>query len=156
MRPIKFRAWSKSQKLMFHNVQNAYDTLRAHYPPEIENASDEERDRWCLYKNSFGDVLESNDFDVMQFTGLHDKNGKEIYEGDIVNYREDLPSMNERQKAIQGADMVQIDEVGIIQWTDSDASFDIHFKDYVRGFGARGDVTMEVLGNIHENPELVK
>lgn len=57
MRPIKFRVWSKSHECMLP----------------------------ILKEDIFG-VLENNDHIVMQFTGLLDKNGKEIWEGDIVRF----------------------------------------------------------------------
>lgn len=80
-------------------------------------------------------VLE-NHHRLMQFTGLKDKNGKEIYEGDIVRdfigshkevvWREDMASFVIRQK------------IG--------ASMQINFD----------DEPLEIIGNIYENPELLK
>jgi YopX protein. len=64
MREIKFRAWDKTQVVMIENVKI----------DEIGHA--------CWYS---GSVCQVSPF-VMQFTGLKDKNGKEIYEGDIMAY----------------------------------------------------------------------
>jgi uncharacterized phage protein (TIGR01671 family) len=58
MRTIKFKAW---------------DTVL------------DEMVEWDALANSFASVLYDKNYKVMQFTGLLDKNGKEIYEGDITN-----------------------------------------------------------------------
>ena len=66
MREIKFRAWDKKQKIM--------------------------RDWHWITKKEFpfmpidGNLLNSDDYELMQYTGLHDNNGVEIYEGDILQY----------------------------------------------------------------------
>ena len=66
MREIKFRAWNKVGKYYVNNVQDAYDGAGPNGPFD-----------------SFGDALDYDNYVVEQFTGLYDKNGREIYEGDI-------------------------------------------------------------------------
>ena len=62
MREIKFRAWDNKQNKMRN------DGFSIYYDGSIQ----------------FADSIESKDFILMQYTGLKDKNGKEIYEGDIL------------------------------------------------------------------------
>ena len=82
--------------------------------------------------------------EIMQFTGILDKNGKEIYEGDIVSF---------------GKDYFDVDMLGKVYWYDKTAGFFIH------RFDAEGqieeevlisDYDIEVIGNIYENPELLE
>jgi uncharacterized phage protein (TIGR01671 family) len=69
MREIKFRAWHKHFKQMSNTIMSLGDTYFG-----FSNRS--ELRYW----------LHADDMEVMQFTGLKDKNGKEIYEGDIVEF----------------------------------------------------------------------
>ena len=110
-REIKFRAWNKRKKEMF----------------QID-----------LY----GECLLSQDKDevVMQYTGLLDKNGIEIYEGDIVS----ILDFEEEKK------------ITSVRWEKEWASFEL-YKDYNHYGWFSDDVEIskcEVIGNIYENKEI--
>ena len=73
---------------------------------------------------------------VGQYTGLTDKNGKKIFEGDIVK----TSHWN-----------------GRIEWCNFDASFVVHCEGtFVTQNTLAGHANLEVIGNIHDNPELLK
>lgn len=75
---------------------------------------------------------------IGQYTGLKDSVGKEIYEGDIVDL------------------LTEIDETAVIEWDEITACFNILLKS--GGFSATFDNycgdELEVIGDIHKNPEL--
>jgi uncharacterized phage protein (TIGR01671 family) len=83
---------------------------------------------------------------VGQFTGLKDKNGKEIYEGDYIRCK----------KYIGGNFVDHYYELGYVEFVHG--AFGLHrkqgfyrpFKDWLE------DYELEVIGNIHDNPELLK
>lgn len=121
MRQIKFNAWSKSRKKMYYDVQ------------EWDDASDE------LCGFGFCGLLDDKDIELIQFTGLHDKNGKEIWEGDIIRTPAGICPIDSFRGCFFGA------------WPTG-------------GRFTLWDITshngktelIEVLGNIYENPELLE
>ena len=149
MREIKFRAWDKIGKFMAYleNVEVigsgmsesshrfAFDVNIQFSIPSIDMRGKYQEDK------SFFDL---SNIKLMQYTGLKDKRGKEIYEGDILKVFDD----NE-----------VIDETLKVQWEEDGAGFNMVSLDgkYLEWeynpFTA--DFDMEILGNIYENPELI-
>jgi uncharacterized phage protein (TIGR01671 family) len=94
-----------------------------------------------------GDILQRFDNDnVMQFTGLYDKNGKEIYENDVVKI-----ALNRHDKPMC---------IRHVVWECGRWAVEVGNGDFVTldscpgGYISRNEV--QVIGNIYENPELVE
>ena len=121
-REIKFRAWVKDRKAIFEVILINYATKKVTYLLErvghLLNIVDEE----------------FNGVELMQYTGLKDMKGKEIYEGDILfeTFRE------EYFKVVfeNGSFRAEVDE------------YSLDLEDY--------DDICEVVGNIYENAELME
>jgi len=134
MREIKFRAWDKKTKVMIYDIQDHRDC------DDCLGERGGAKDFLEYGCENFGDFLNSDRFDVMQYTGLKDKNGKEIYEGDIV----DLDSWAGTQQ------IVFIEGAFCLANEKGDYVGDIHYCQHA------GRKQSEVIGNIYENPELLK
>ena len=123
MRTIKFRAIS-----MCKGEHWIYGDLR-HYNrnPQIE--------RWTIHDPETGLETDVDEDTIGQFTGLYDKNGKEIYEGDIVQCGKDVCS---------------------VEYSNPFISFVLQYP-FVHFFGEISEaIAGEVIGNIYDNPELLK
>ena len=89
---------------------------------------------------------------VGQFTGLHDKNGEEIYEGDILQWG--LHGLEKEAKIKQVVEF-RFGAFGYV--CDSIDTFVSYIGNTNFNFWAKGtDERFEVIGNIHDNPELLK
>lgn len=123
MREIKFRVWDNKKKIMI--IQDNTDRIDK-----------------CLTYYELNKSVE-----LMQFTGLKDKNGKEIYEGDIVKIPDDydLYGFNAGEKY-----QIYFAYGGFRLKPKYDR------KNKAKGFYLEDDKILEKIGNIYENPKILE
>lgn len=139
MREIKFRAWIKEQNIMLRWIRNIWCTNNGE---QLEWINERNSDHYDYLKNDYTNLLYGRNGDgvvLMQYTGLKDKNGKEIYEGDIAN------------AIVVDFDHPEEIEIGKVVFKEGEwvienkkDSYPLYYQDEV-----------EIIGNIHENPELL-
>lgn len=157
MREIKFRAWDKEKNIMYYN---------------------ETPDKDAIFVDTLGAIncwLNSNDtYLFMQYTGLKDKKGKEIYEGDIVAHNEEVMSDNGEDLPNYIDKRIDLNfrygdgsigerrwgkKIEVVIWEESSCGFE-PFSDSQSNCGhCGGGISpnqIEVIGNIYENPELLE
>ncbi|MFU0723088.1 YopX family protein [Streptococcus sp. IMAU11622] len=125
----KFRAWMKSLKWMCDVTNISFDSKF------VDICQQGDTERYTEMSVEFDEVK------LMQSTGLKDKNGKEIFEGDILDYK--------GRKAL-------------VRWHGSYASFIYRFVDELQNRKTEWKplylayMKCEIIGNIYENPELLE
>lgn len=132
MKKPKFRAWHKKEKKMYkvfgityveHNIADdgdgiidEWDTIKGDLTIQLDYAGTVK-------------ICSENEVDLLQFTGLKDRKGREIYEGDIVEY-------NHKNETVWRQ---------VIKWKKTSI---------YTGYGLAKPEKYEVIGNIFENPEI--
>ena len=123
MREIKFRAWDKRAKQMYQVTdlgigEKSWEKYAENYAEQPKTG----------YNKFYPEEVE-----IMQYIGLHDKNGKEIYEGDIIY-------------------VISEDENAFILWDKETARYIIQFEGWCADFDNYYGKELEIIGNIYENP----
>lgn len=168
LREIKFRVWNSEDEVMFYSDPDDFTLVRADRP---------EKRFGIIMQGRLGNLL---GYPIMQFTGLHDVNGKEIYEGDILQTTHKIrfgTSVSGRGRNwYTFAKDKEVTEGGVVeyrygQWLvvfqsfhDYDSYFlctqksdkPKHLHEQVIEELHNDPRKHEVIGNIHENPELIE
>lgn len=131
MREIKFRAWDKNEckmaevtQIIFSKVQ--YTLVKYRY--KTDNGKVDEAS--YVDEKGYGSIV------LMQYTGLQDRNGKEIYEGDIYH----MGDKNIRY---------------VVVWNDTGLTGKQLGSSSYAGLSYWQDI-IEIIGDIYENPELLE
>lgn len=133
-REIKYRAWLKAEKIMVTVEEiNFYDETFAYI---FDNYAEVEQE-WI--------EEDIQNVELLQYTGLKDKTGKDIYEGDIIRYFSEVMSKKEW--------ICSVEVIG--------ATFAVRTgkKSYMDGSFLNRlskDEKLEIIGNIYENPNLLE
>jgi len=133
MREIKFRAWASNTNYpdgkMFYPGDKAFAVT---FFGDVIHSSKSDGTEFCWARIGF------NGLQLMQYIGLKDKNGKEIYEGDIVKQLTD----GEHKKWARKIKVIWNEE-----WSG--------FYPFYTLSGHNREEIYEIIGNIYENPELL-
>ncbi len=146
-REIKFRAWDKVLKYM---IQTGYDNWIS-FGGECYTGSDRK------YNTPNIEITKVKDLILMQYTGLKDGSGKEIYEGDIVSVKSIIYDTIE---PFEKSTKIEFQIFCEVIWCNKIAGYDLKKIDGDNKPGAWGFYNenvnpFEVIGNIYENPELI-
>ncbi|MBK5723035.1 hypothetical protein JGH11_19380 [Dysgonomonas sp. Marseille-P4677] len=154
MRSIKFRAYQKNAKRMLPVVNIGFDSNGIIESVSVDNngCNGEYNVSPRLHTFYKGDNIYNLELlELMQFTGLTDKNGKEIYEGDKV-----IHPVYSKSTIIYSQKYLGLAYEYIHYFNEGNIGEPMH---EVRICPLCGDIflkDLELIGNIHDNPELLK
>lgn len=135
MKELKFRIWIKDEKRYYDESDEESYMIVPNGNVTYTSEAYEEDGVW------FNDTTSAtNDVIVEQYTGLKDKNGKDIYEGDIVEYTTCYYGNEKRHRKV-------------VEWSEWDS--DDFGEPHNLGYSNLSEC-MEVIGNVHENADLLE
>lgn len=147
MREIKFRAWHKDQGKMYSATELGEDQLTL--MPDGRGFANISGD-----KPSLSRIDNGNKMIPLQYTGLHDKNGTEVYEGDILKYTrygwKQLGHPKHNTDLVTTYEVFWDSEYRAFRVTNKNMTGSLLFDD---SRATKNEI--EVIGNIYENPELL-
>ena len=138
MREYKFRVWDTENKEML-KVQ------------ELDFEDTFYGGRLSIRTDQYNDYFDIEDMILMQYTGLKDKNGKEIYEGDIIEFSYDMFVGNFDTFVAKGKVVFEEGAFYIEVFENERTTKDEAYLLYSINLD-----TIEVIGNIYDNPELLE
>ena len=130
MKEVKFRLWLLDEDRMIHMDNKEDEFSLCGGQPSLSLK--------CTYR----DYSDNEDFVLMQYTGLKDKNGKEIYEGDLVEWSCETEICSSPRS-----------EISIVEFRKG-SFFPVASPTHTCYYSVE-DPVCEVIGNIYENPELM-
>ena len=131
---IKFRAWMKSLKWMCDVTNISFDSKF------VDICQQGDTERYTEMSVEFDEIT------LMQSTGLFDRNGKEIFEGDIITNGKDVMCMK-RHNTLG----FYVEQKGKVEFI-ADCAILEEFEEDVKEIAD----SLEIIGNIYENPELLE
>lgn len=135
-RLLKFRAFVRNSFIV--------EVVKIDFNNEFITWDDNQYDR-CVPPNKCYEIENFDEIVLMQFTGLYDKNGTEIYEGDIVTYKRSIGNWT-------GEFMTTTHK---IIFTEEVNAFVMEYGSQYIKLRKHWGYEYEVIGNIFENPELL-
>lgn len=148
---IKFRIWNKMDRKFY--TYNKLDTTKWLID------MDGNLGYMDLTDFSWGGLIPKGFYQINQYTGLKDKNGKEIYEGDIVKQTfHKIIGHGDNEENFEGYHIGQVVLVSSGVCIKKPLMYEVEIDQLVKldGYKNVAGYRSEVIGNIYENPELLE
>lgn len=161
MREIKFRAWHFQKRKMYEvkyevkSVDFFFGLAEIQWWTPEPGGTKRHNYKTVMFTDG---ITEKREVELMQYTGLKDKNGKEIYEGDIVKIRdEEMIFTDIWGDEGQSGDDWNVIETNIVRFENGAFVIGSGFETKcISEYSTQKGYSIEVIGNIYQNPELLK